>query len=705
MTITHIQLRDARDRLLDLLGIGQTYPLQDLAVHDEQLTVTFNTTAKIPIDNSQQGVLYQLYDHDTPVQRAPDGSKGPGEPIVVAGNGTTIQIETYKIEDDTTFQIYARKAISGRAAYLHQTATVKVGLDLALAAWIQNAVHLDPTLTDPTDTAPRLIDYGATVDVQIAHSQEGVDYRLVYLQNGKEITLSVADVRGDLHDLVLHSQPINEDLDIRIRAIKTFDPSEHRATQTDLLKVVLPLKVRANPALPVTVKSGLITDFKQTPTLTIANTQMSAKYKLFIRTLPDRDFIHGAVTDSAVLKVPVENTPDVQIRAPLLGAVWTTPDGYTALGDFQAGNGSDLPFTLPPLTDDSLVIVQAQKDHQADQVISSAVPLTQVTPILVRPDPAPPLRIRVVLTDKATDGKIQLFAGQPGVFYHLRTDLKGSDLGLPAYFHKRDDQDPSLNKGLGQLTTEVDFVIARSLPPNNDTPVDLAATAPLPPILTTGPLPVGTSLHVLAVKAQTGVATPLAQTIDIGALPPISVQDAVVDYNSATKLLVSASQNGDKYQPLLNGDPVKRALNGNGSDLSFNTDPLTDDTEYDLLVTRPNDAGFVIERVVKLPVLVRPNTKLTAGPASDTLVNNTGTAIRLEASQVGVSYQLLVDAKTIGDPILGNGATLELATGPLMATTTFAIQAVKVANPDIRVTLDQQVTVQVQPAPNPQPPA
>ena len=46
MVTTHIQLRDARDRLLDLLGIGQTYPLRDLVVHDEQLTVTVNSTAK-----------------------------------------------------------------------------------------------------------------------------------------------------------------------------------------------------------------------------------------------------------------------------------------------------------------------------------------------------------------------------------------------------------------------------------------------------------------------------------------------------------------------------------------------------------------------------------------------------------------------------------------------------------------------------------
>ena len=112
-----------------------------------------------------------------------------------------------------------------------------------------------------------------------------------------------------------------------------------RAASIGNLKVVLPLKVRANPALPVTVKPASIIDFKQAATLTLANTQQSAKYQVFMRTIPDRDFVHTAASAGAVLKVPVENAPDVQIRAPSLGPVWATPDGYTAIGDFQPGNG------------------------------------------------------------------------------------------------------------------------------------------------------------------------------------------------------------------------------------------------------------------------------------------------------------------------------------------------------------------------------
>jgi len=95
------------------IGIGQTYPLQDLAVRDEQLTVAFNTAAKIPIENSQTDVLYQLHHKHELVKRTPDGAKEAGVQIEAQGNGETIFLETYKIQEDITFEIFARKQRSG----------------------------------------------------------------------------------------------------------------------------------------------------------------------------------------------------------------------------------------------------------------------------------------------------------------------------------------------------------------------------------------------------------------------------------------------------------------------------------------------------------------------------------------------------------------------------------------------------------------
>ena len=122
-----VRVRAARDRLLDLLGLGETYPLQDLAVQSEQPTVEFNTTARICIANSQQGVVYQLCDaNKTPVTRPPVDGQGEEVPVTAEGNGATLYLETPPIRGQVTFTIHASKVQSGRAAYLHQV--VLVGL-------------------------------------------------------------------------------------------------------------------------------------------------------------------------------------------------------------------------------------------------------------------------------------------------------------------------------------------------------------------------------------------------------------------------------------------------------------------------------------------------------------------------------------------------------------------------------------------------
>jgi hypothetical protein len=535
------------------------------------------------------------------------------------GSGETILLETYKIQDDITFEIHARKQLSGREAYLHQTATVKVGLDTSLKAHILAAQLLDPT--NDSLTAPRIIPYGATVEVELQNSQEGVDYRLVHFMKAEsgqapaEVTLSVAEVRGDLHHIVLTTQPVYEDTDIRIRAVKTFDPSENRPPQTALLDVALPLKVRANSALPVSAEPAPIIDFNQPATIKIAETQPNATYQLYIRSIPDRDFVHQAISATEVVKVNVAGAPDVQVRKPARAEVWLPPEGYVEGSEARPGTGGDLLFSLDPLADDSLIIVRAEKLHQVSQdpqtaqMISSAVQLEQPVVVLVRPDPAPALRVRVAVKAAETAGQLQLFGGQPGVFYHFRLDPEGEDRGLPAYFHQRDDQDERLNKGLGQLTVEVDFVIARPLP-LAAAGANLAELSPEPPLLESGPLPLDANLYIRAVKGQTWVATLLSQPLQIPAGPEISPEAAVVDYGAKTRIRIQASRAGEWYQLLLAGNPVGEPVKGTGRDRLLDTAELTQDTTFEILVSQP-DEPIVVERLLQCTVLVRPEAEPT----------------------------------------------------------------------------------------------
>src|SRR5208283_1048375 len=113
-TDANLQLRDARDRLIELLGLGKTYPLQDLPVRGEQLTVAPNVATQIFIDDSQPGVIYQLFDGKNPVE------------LALEGNGARLGLKTPPITEDITYRILARKLGTGLQAYLHQSATVAV---------------------------------------------------------------------------------------------------------------------------------------------------------------------------------------------------------------------------------------------------------------------------------------------------------------------------------------------------------------------------------------------------------------------------------------------------------------------------------------------------------------------------------------------------------------------------------------------------
>lgn len=493
---TPITVRDARDRLIDLLGFGQTYPLADLAVQDEQLTVTFNTIAKIPIDDSQKGVSYQLRFKGQPVERTAAGEKGPGVTVEVEGNGRTQVLETYKMQEDTEFQVFARKQSSGLATYLIQSATVKVGLDVRLAASILNASYLDPNLTGPTDA--RLVAYGESVTVQLENSQEGVVYKLVSLDGAKkEVVLSAESVTGNLKAVELNTQAVFEDVDIRIRATKTFDPSEKRQTETSVLDVVLPLKVRANQGVTVRAADPII-DFKQPATIKIAKTQKNVTYTLYARSIPESDFVRASVPASVVVKVGVTGEPDVQVRVPPQEPVWRTPDGYVQVGEAKQGTGGEVTLTSAGLVDDTLFIFQAKKEHLVPQVMSSAAPVTQVAAVLVRPDPGPEVSVRKPSVASNTVGMVLVDGTQKGVFYQLRADANNRAVNSPG-FHYED-------RAVETTRIEVDFIVGPPSDPNAKQRLLLLPTESLTDT---------TTFNILATKVLTRVSKMLTGTATI----------------------------------------------------------------------------------------------------------------------------------------------------------------------------------------------
>ncbi|NOY84464.1 MAG: hypothetical protein GXO96_06540 [Nitrospirae bacterium] len=619
-----IPIRDARDRLIDFLGFAQTAPLQDLSILDEQLTVPFNVSAKIPIALSQNAVNYQLDDlEDVPVQNPAGGGV-----ISALGTGGTLLLESPQISDDVSYQVRATKVGSGRFAYLHETATVKVGLDLSLQAEILDLAFLEPTLDYLKFNDAKIVDYGTAVQINLLKSQEGVMYRLVYFEDDTELILSEVDVLGTLNDIVLSTQAVYEDTDIRIRATKTFDPAEGRETQTALLDLMLPLKVRANTALEVFIEPTEVIDFKASTSLKISNTQTSARYQLFTRQVADADFVFNdsagiprvvvgresgdwnmtlEETGKTLLVVDKGEGETVQVAIDPLEPLWQVPEGFSALGTQTAGSGAALSLPVTTWSEDSFCIVQVEKTHQGRNAVLSAVSVSQIRVVFVRPNPEPELALNVTISDANAVGPVEVLGGEPGVYYHLRKKDTELDLALPAYIHQQDVLDPTENKGLNQLRIGVDFVVSRDISETSSTDEkDPTTFFPRSALLEMVSLSVGTSLELLAIKAQSGVTTPLLKSVDLAALPQISFENTAIASGQTARLIVTESIVGDNYQLFSNDVAVKQSRNGNGGELVFITEILTENTLFEVRVTQTESSGLPLTRIVPLAVTVSP---------------------------------------------------------------------------------------------------
>ncbi|KAA3613645.1 MAG: hypothetical protein DWQ05_15295 [Calditrichaeota bacterium] len=681
--INHLHVRDARDRLIDLLKIGQTAPLRDLAVVDEPVIVAFDTPAQIPVNDSQRDVLYHLFENGATLENG------------AYGNGNKVELSTAPIQADKTLEIHARKRkaaeifagapAEGHSTTLHQKISIKVGLDLLLKAWIANEEHLEKsTLHNATDARPRLVDYGAHVQVTIAKSQVGIKYKLVSLQlaqgwkNVDEIELSENEVTGNRSDIDLDTQSFFEDTDIRIKATKIFDASAEGNAETGFLgkalfsaamenetdlnnhalsaefvqkfndlgreideatvsvnsafwlitdrnraeytvrkeddrliiyeDLILPLKVRANANLTVSVDPAPIVDYAAPASVKILNTQTSADYQLFAGGIRDRDFLHGEIPpEREIITVNVPDEPDVQVLMPETNLHGNIPVNFSPTGLVQSGTEGTLELTTELLHEDSFILVRAMKSHFAhdasdpEKIIESAVQVKQVVAVLVRPNPDPALNLIVEMNGDKTNGSVLVDDGQPGIFYHFFTQPDDNDISLPAYFHKKDDLNPVLNKGLDALKIGVDFAITR----NGEG--DPLTVKPKPPLLATDPLSAGTELFIRALKAQTRAGVPLLKSALIKAVPEIHLENTEVESGKQTKIKIVNSHVGDKYNLFWNNALQRAWKAGTGNDLTFNTPAINSDMTIEVHIIRDDATSISVKRVVRLFVKVQSN--------------------------------------------------------------------------------------------------
>ena len=511
----HLRLRQTRNRLVDLLGLGQTWPLEDVEVLQPCQKVAFDVEASIRLDPGAPDVIYTLCDLD-------GNELGAGQ----AGTGGEICLKSPPITEDVTFRIRADKlhsdnVHSGYQVWLEQQIQVKVGLDTTLSARILEA-DLLTSQVDPADGAPRIIDHGATVQVAVPDAQEGVFYRLVELPNtaashaadtppSDAAVRSTEDVMGEGpgHTLILQSQPFTDDALLAIVATKHFAGSE-RPTETVLLDTKLPLAVRPDSSLKLRLDPSPLVNWNGESTLVVVGAQAGVEYQAFTRPLQDSDFrfSESLPADKKFVLVNVRDADPVRVLGPKSDVSWMADaasdhPGFEMLGEPTESTGDDDARSWAGLQGDSLAVVQARKTHSfpgsADPTDGfSALELPSAAVALPKPDPDVELQVHDSIP-------WLLSGGQPGVFY-TPVDDQGQELGRPVYFH-RWDEGGVRPLGLEHLRVGGDFVVSR----DSISGVDLPATTH--PVLELDGEPTGSTVAFRAAWARTRLKDSLSQPV------------------------------------------------------------------------------------------------------------------------------------------------------------------------------------------------
>ncbi|MBL8350887.1 MAG: hypothetical protein JNL87_11280 [Burkholderiaceae bacterium] len=711
-----VALRSARNRVIDALGLGDTFPLTDLTVADGgaggPIKVAHGQPARIAIEAAEAGVRYELRGPEGRPLRDAQGQALP--PVAAVGADERLVLEGPPVTDDITYRILATKLQpapglpSQPPVLLAQGAAVKVGLDTRLAVGLPDLPLLDGTLASAQPTDARLCSHGEQVRVQVHQSQEGVLYALVI--DGK---VQPTPEIGNLDTIDLRTPPLTEDATIAVQATKRFSGGSGGPIEHELLTTQLRVAVRADPTPALEPLPAAVVGHRQRDArLRLSTSQASVQYQVWVRRVRDAEWRRGAddLADTSALRAGADGPVLQRFELSTLGPV---PDGFEAASpDAVAGTGAALELPLGAPADDVVCLVRTTKQHAAgNAVVTTEGLLAAQALVLVRPDPQPKLQLALVQPAAGALPLLRVAGGQGGVYYHFQpaTDdaAGGASLPWPAYMHQRAELDPALNKGLDQLAIGVNLAIATDPdqalggpvaddPRSGDDTLTPERRRPAAPRLDLPSLPDDALLRVRAVKAQTGVEQVLPLQVRLAALPVLRVEPEFPAPGKAAEIQVAAALATERYQLWADGRALAEPAAGDGGPLVLSTGPLEADTRLVLGIEAAAAADtWPLRRELLVDLRLLPRADRPVAARRTSLAPGEATEIVLADSQPGVLYQLLAGDRAVGEAQPGTGGELVLATAALTADTRFTVLARRADREAAAIVLDTVVTVQV----------
>ena len=344
-----LRLRDSRDRLISLLQLGLPWPLRDIPLPDS-LMVPTGRPATVTLPFSQRGVRYQLLLADT--------GRPVGTPL--EGTGEALSLSTGAIRQDISLRVQAsvleeRRGQASQQPAAQTVATTANGRERTtlLRGQVLVVEGINPDLSlalldgqgQPLpllhlEGIAVLAAYGQSLAVQVLNSQEGVKYQVIDaverdLPFDQQQPLS-DEVGGNSRTILIplkSSANAGEDRDLAVRASLVRQRRSSTANQSatyqqrQVLSAILPLRVRANPAVPLRIQAPLVAVGAMASVRIGAaadGSQASVTYQLHTRPIRNGEWCFATPADAAtVISVPDgDRTILVQAQQPANATTW-----------------------------------------------------------------------------------------------------------------------------------------------------------------------------------------------------------------------------------------------------------------------------------------------------------------------------------------------------------------------------------------------
>ena len=171
-----------------------------------------------------------------------------------------------------------------------------------------------------------------------------------------------------------------------------------------------------------------IADYGGVVTLLIDNSQSSVVYTAHVYSALDPDFVRAPSSPSGLLTVGSPAAARCTSRLLPSALAAAQPAVPVASSERQRRNVN---LALPPLAEDSFVVIRAGKTHTAAKISTSALQVKQPLALLCRPAPVANLHLQLTVGADGNSGSLLVTAGQPGVFYFFRREASGTVLVCP----------------------------------------------------------------------------------------------------------------------------------------------------------------------------------------------------------------------------------------------------------------------------------